>query len=120
MNHKLWYDEKTNVIYMESFGDLIESDIPEIKSTISDLVEGKKYRQMIVKLSTEYKVENRKTRELASKSFNDAGISEIAIVGGSAANRMVARVLIKTGAMKNQGQFFKTTDEAIKWLQSKR
>jgi hypothetical protein len=47
-------------------------------------------------------------------------MTEVAFVGGSAANRMIARVLIKTGIVKIKGDFFKTYDEAIEWLKSKR
>jgi hypothetical protein len=44
----------------------------------------------------------------------------VAFVGGSAANRMIARILVKTGIIKIDGEFFKNIPEAIQWLKSKR
>ncbi|MDX1283387.1 MAG: hypothetical protein R3182_00170 [Draconibacterium sp.] len=120
MNHTVRYDEKTDVMYMESTGDLTEPDIPKIRDKIIELSEGKPYCQLIIVMSMQYKVDNRKTRELANKAFDEAGITEVAFVGGSAANRMVAKVLLKTGMIKTKGDFFKTADNAVKWLQSKR
>ena len=120
MNHNVWYDENTGIVYMESFGDLTEPDIPKIRDKIIDLSEGKPYCQLVIIMSMQYKVENRKTRELANKAFDEAGITEVAFVGGSAANRMVAKVLLKTGMIKTKGDFFRNTENAVKWLHSKR
>ena len=120
MNHNVWYDEDTGILNMESFGDLLETDIPKIKEKIAELSEGTTYRQFIITMSMKYKVENRKTRELANQAFNDLEITDVAFVGGSAANRMVAKVLLKTGLIKTKGGFFSTTEEAVKWLKSKR
>ena len=44
----------------------------------------------------------------------------MALVGLSAAVRMIARVILKTGTVKLKGEFFKDQEEAIKWLKSKR
>jgi len=43
----------------------------------------------------------------------------VALVGLSAAVRMIARVILKTGTVKLKGEFFKDQEEAIKWLKSK-
>jgi hypothetical protein len=44
----------------------------------------------------------------------------VAFVGGSAYNRIMAKILIKTGIVKLNGDFFKSYEEAIEWLKSKR
>lgn len=58
----------------------------------------------------------KKTSELLSK----INVSNVAFVGGNAANRMIAKVLIKTGMIKLSGDFFKDYEEAIIWLKTKR
>lgn len=120
MKHKLWYDDKDNILYLEFLSDYLFSDVEPILSTINSMLEGKPYRQIIIKMSDTHKVENRATREASNKGMQDANVTEVAFVGGSAANRMIARVLLKTGVLKIKGDFFKNYEEAIEWLKSKR
>jgi hypothetical protein len=84
------------------------------------MLDGKPYRQMLIRISSVYKVENRETRELSNKALEKAAITDVAFVGGSAANRIIAKVLIKTGAVKTKGEFFKNEEDAINWIKSKR
>lgn len=120
MKHKIWYDDADDIMYIEFTSDFLSSDVPIIIQRIHEFTNGKPYRQMIIKMSSIYKVENRETRELTNKGLQESGITEVAFVGGSAANRMIARVLIKTGIVKINGDFFKNYEEAIQWLKSKR
>ncbi len=120
MDHKMWYDEGTKLLYLEFTGDFLLKDVPPIREKIFELLDGKPYRQMLTFINKTSKVENRDTREQTNKTLQDASITEIAFVGGSAANRMIAKVLLKTGAIKTQGDFFKKEEDAVKWLKSKR
>ena len=120
MKHKMWYDTNLEILFLEFTSDYIKTDVPEIEKKIAEMLDGKPYRQMLIRISNVYKVENRETRELSNKALEKAGISEVAFVGGSAANRIIAKVLIKTGAVKTKGEFFKTEEDAINWIKSKR
>lgn len=120
MKHNIWYDEGLQVLFLEFTDHFRYQDVNEIFKKITEMLEGKLYRQMLVIMSDTHKVENRETREATNEALNRAKISEVAFVGGSAANRMIARVLIKTGIIKTNGDFFKEQEEAIKWLKSKR
>lgn len=120
MKHNLWYDDNTNILYLEFTGDYLKTDVPPIKEKILHMLEGKPFRQIIIEISKTYKVEDRETRELSNKALSEASITDVAFVGGSAANRMIAKVMIKTGALKTKGDFFKTKEEAVKWILSKR
>ena len=113
MKHKMWYDTNLEILFLEFTSDYIKTDVPEIEKKIAEMLDGKPYRQMLIRISNVYKVENRETRELSNKALEKAGISEVAFVGGSAANRIIAKVLIKTGAVKTKGEFFKTEEDAI-------
>jgi len=116
----MWYDDKDDILYLEFVSDYLYTDVEPILSNINTMLEDKPYRQVIIKMSDTHKVENRATREASNKGMQDAKVTEVAFVGGSAANRMIARVLLKTGVVKLKGDFFKNYEDAIKWLKSKR
>lgn len=120
MNHKIWYDADDELLFLEFTSDYLLTDVAPIEQKINELLEGKPFRQMVIFMHKTAKVENRETREQTNKSLQKSNVSNVAFVGGSAANRMIAKVLIKTGAIKTQGDFFKTKEEAITWLKNKR
>ena len=120
MEHNLWYDEDTKVIHLQFTRDYLTTDIPDIRSKMNELIGDIPYRQMCIHISKTAKVENRETREQSNQLLKEFEISHVAFIGGSAANRMIAKVMLKTGALKIQGDFFKTVDEGVNWLISKR
>lgn len=120
MEHKIWYQEEDQIAYLEFVGDLNKVDVEPILNELNSTLYGKTLRQLIIIMSNDNKVENRETRELSNDGLQKLGLSEIAFVGGSAANRMIAKVLIKTGVVKINGAFFKRNEEAIEWIKSKR
>jgi len=120
MVHELRYDEVNQAVTLVFKNHLLFTDVKPMTDVINELLVGKPYRQLVVFIHDVYQVENRETREELSKYLSEIKISEVAFVGGSAANRMVARVLIKTGVVKLNGEFFKDVEEAFNWLKSKR
>ncbi len=120
MKHDMWYDENSQVLFLVFKDDFVKSDVEKMYNNIMEMLKDKPHRQLLVEMSSKNKVENRETRELTNEALTKAAISEVAFVGGSAANRMIAKVLIKTGAIKTDGDFFKTRENAIDWLKSKR
>ena len=120
MEHKQWYDDQNEISFLELLGDFLRADIEPMYNRLHELLEGKPYRQLIVIMSKSSKVENRETRELLNKGLIDEKITEIAFVGFHAMGRMVAKVLLKTGAIKINGDFFKNQEEAINWIKENR
>lgn len=120
MVHELFYDDENQVLVLRYNSHFQLIDVEPVFTLSRQLLEGKLYRQMVVVMSETHTIENRETREATSKNLTGMNISEIAFVGGSAANRMIARVLIKTGLLKLNGEFFKDYNDAINWLKSKR
>ncbi len=120
MEHKIWYDDQDDIAYIEFVGDYYRKDVEPVVQGVIDILDGKPIKQLIIKMSELYKVENRDTREASNKGLQSTGVTDVAFVGGSAANRMIARVLIKTGVIKINGDFFKDYQKAIEWLKSKR
>jgi hypothetical protein len=120
MEHELKYDEKNGIIILKFNYHFLHKDVDPLFFQVKQLLEGKQIRQMLVMMSDKHNVENRETREATSDQLSRLNISEVAFVGGTATNRMIARVLLKTGIVKLNGEFFKDYEEAIKWLISKR
>lgn len=120
MEHKIWYDDQDEIVHLEFTSDYLESDVEPVRQKILELSEGKRYKQMVIQISKTAKVENRQTRERSNQALKDAAITDVAFIGGSAANRMIAKVLLKTGSLKISGDFFKTVDDGIKWIKSRR
>jgi len=120
MEHELKYDEQNEVVVLTSYADLKLIDIDPLSKNLKIILEGKKFRQLVSNISDVYVVENRETREALAEALSKLSLSEVAFVGGSAYNRIMAKILIKTGIVKLNGDFFKTYDEATEWLKSKR
>ena len=120
MEHKLWYDSENELARLDFESDFLLSDVAAIREILGEMLKGKPYKQIVIQMSNTGKVENRETREQSNEELKKAGITDIAFVGGSAANRMIAKVLVKTGVVNLQGEFFKNVEEAVMWLKSKR
>ena len=63
MEHELKYDEKNEVVVLSSNANLKLIDIEPLSENLKNLLEGKKFRQLISIISDVYVVENRETRE---------------------------------------------------------
>ena len=120
MEHEFTYDEQNEVAILSSNADLVITDIEPLYNRLLQILEDKKYRQLISVISDVYVVDNRETREALAEALSKLNLTEVAFVGGSAYNRIMAKILIKTGIVKLNGDFFKTYDEAIVWLKSRR
>ncbi len=120
MVHEVRYDAANEVAVLEFKNHFLHVDVEPIFNEVDKTLTGKPFRQVIVLMSPNHDVENRETREATAQALSKMSITDIAFVGGSAANRMIARVLLKTGILKISGDFFKEYDEAAAWLKSKR
>lgn len=118
MIHEITYDSVNEVVVLVFKDNYLLSEVEPVANKIKELLVGKPYRQVVIMLSSDHAIENRETREAAIDSLSLA--TDIAFVGGGAVNRMVAKVMLKSGAVKLNGDFFKNFEEAINWLKSKR
>lgn len=124
MEHHLSYDEQNEIAVLVFKRNYNLADVKPIFESIKTMLEDKPYRQAIVtideSISQSFQVENRETREATAAELSKSNLSNVAFVGGSAAIRMIAKVLLKTGIIKINGDFFKTMGDATDWLKSKR
>lgn len=120
MVHELKYDDQNEVGVLTFKSNMFLEEVEPAFSLVREMMQDKPYRQMVVVMDTKYTVENRETREAIAAELGRSNVTETAFVGGGAANRMITKVLMKTGVVKMNGDFFNSEEEAIKWLKSKR
>ena len=120
MKHKIWYDEKKGVVHTQIIGDLFTAEASSMLQIYNELLKDKPYRQVLLDVSAAGTLESRETRAAANKVLADAEISDVAYIGASSVNRMLAKVMMKLGALKTKGDFFKSTEEGLKWLTDRR
>jgi polyhydroxyalkanoate synthesis regulator phasin len=120
MKHKITFDEKHQLIVQTISGVFTTEEAKSLGSYYDELLVGKPYRQLIVDLSDAGKMENRETRSVANSMLNEAKITDVAFVGASAAQRMIAKVLMKLGTLQADANFVKTMDDAINWIKKRR
>ena len=63
MDHELKYDEQNEVVVLSSNANLRLTDIQPLSDNLRNLLQDKKYRQLVSMISDVYVVENRETRE---------------------------------------------------------
>jgi hypothetical protein len=120
MEHKLIYDEENDILVLRFKNDLFFKEVDIIARMISDSLKNKPYRQLIVVSGREYNIENRETREAMMDRVAKLDITNVAYIGLSAANRMIAKVMSKTGFIKLDSGYFTDMEDAVNWLKSKR
>jgi len=120
MEHKIWFDEGKQVLHLKIKGDFTTEDALNFGKKYNELLEGKPYRQIIVDLREGGNMESRETRSITNDMLNKAGITEVAYVGASAANRLIAKVLMKLGSLKAESDFFKEFNDSFTWIEKRR
>ena len=120
MEHKIWYDDKNDLLIQEIIGPYSTENAVNSGKIYKEFLEDKSLKQIIVDLTSAGKMESRETRSITNTMLDDAGISDVAFVGANAATRMIAKVLMKLGNLKANSTFLKNQEEAINWLKNRR
>ena len=120
MKHTLHYDDQHQLVVQTIIGLFTTDEAKQMGKSYIDLVKGKPFRQIIVDLRVAGKMENRETRSIANDMLNAAQFSDVAFVGATAAQRMIAKVLMKLGSLKAEANFVKSMDDAYNWLEKRR
>jgi hypothetical protein len=116
MEHKIWYDEKNEVLIQQIIGPYSNEDALESGNLYKKELKDKPVKQILVDLTKAGKMESRETRSVTNKMLDAAEITDVAFIGANAATRMIAKVLMKLGNLKANSNFFKDQEEAINWL----
>jgi hypothetical protein len=120
MEHKAWYDEENDLLRVKVVGPYSTKDALAMGKFGQELLEGKPYRQLIVDLTASTTMEGRETRKIQNRILEELGITDVAYVGAKAFVRVFAKVMMKLGSLDAATDFFKTDDEALRWLKDQR
>lgn len=120
MKHTLQFDNEHQILVQTINGVFTTDETKQIGNKYLELFEGRQYRQLIVDLRNAGKMENRETRSITNVMLNEGKISEVAFVGATAPQRMIAKVLMKLGSLNATANFVKDMDDAINWLEKRR
>ena len=124
MEHKVYYDDKNEIVRIDVIGGIDEGDPKEMNQKFLQNVEGKPYKQLLIDLreSDPTGGHNERRKELYD-AVADAGFEDVALFGTTSASRLVVKVIIKLGTMgkrKMNIEFFKNGEEAVDWLKEQR
>jgi hypothetical protein len=120
MKHTILYDEEHQMVLQAIIGFFTTEETRLMSSQYDALLDGKPYRQLIVDLRKAGKMESRETRSLTNQLLNESKFTDVVFVGATAAQRMIAKVLMKLGSLKAESNFVKDIDGAINWLKNRR
>ena len=120
MKHTIHYDDKHHTLLQTINGYFTTEDTRQFSPLYHKLLEGKPNRHLVVDLRNAGKMENRETRQETNKILNEAKITQVVFVGANAAQRMIAKVLMKLGSLNAESNFVKDMDEAYQWLEKRR
>ena len=120
MKHTIQFDEDHQLLVQTINGIFTTEETKQFEQLYNQLLDGKQYRQLIVDLRTAGKMENRETRSIINDMLNNAKMTDVVFVGANAAQRMIAKVLMKLGSLKAEANFVKNMEDAYNWIEKKR
>jgi hypothetical protein len=120
MKHTIRYDDERYLLLQTINGYFTTEETKQFGPRYQKLLKGKPYRHLVVDLRNAGKMENRETRLETNKILNEAEITHVVFVGANAAQRMIAKVLMKLGSLNAESNFVKDLDEAYNWLNKRR
>lgn len=122
MNKILRFDEEHGVLRMEipSYwepGHFDENEAFEIIDQVQELYKDREHRYMLVDVSrSPGSGVSKEFRRWMAEQATRIGLEKVAIVGASPITRMVSRIVMAALGKSNDSRFFRTDDEALRWL----
>lgn len=110
-----------NRAWVKAFGKIEEDDIAALLQQVLDYAEGFPYLLLEINIS-EMTGATPEARRVSSKLFNQMPPIAFALVGGTFAQRTLAKLVIKAvEVLRGKGRlvsaFFASSEEAVEWLE---
>lgn len=117
---KIWWDGTEKVIRICIFGEQDEESAEKIKSEASKLIASLREKGVenvcVLADMTKAGQATSKARIVFAHWFQEGTIDKIALFGGEAIQRTIAKFIFAFSSYKN-AKYFDTEEEALKWLQ---
>lgn len=123
MKYKVWYNLEADALYIQTFEKLDKNDVYDIMSEVNKELEGKGRRSVVVDLThgSSAMVDKEARKAFKELATPEAFASEkIAVFGASPAVRMLAKVILTITGVSKKTRFFKTEDDALRWLKGEK
>jgi hypothetical protein len=120
MKHVYEYDDKDQVFYIRIIGFYKKEEALILRDKMKETIKDKAFKQVITDLREAGKMENKETRYIINEALNHAGITDMAIVGAGAPQRILAKVMMKLTKIDTKMDFFPDTEKALIWLKNRR
>jgi hypothetical protein len=110
------YLDKEGIIHVESIGLQTEDEALKVRKKVMEL--GKKVpgKVRILNNLTRMTKATARSRKTTAESIKLPEIGKVASFGGSTFAQVVASFIIQAPGMENKVKYFKTGEEALKWL----
>lgn len=116
MKHKIAYDEEEGILRIQYIGEIIPDEYRQTAEEVLKMPEENLKRILVDISQTVTPMWNRETRGMLAKSTPTIEGSRVAVIGASAAIRIISKAFVHIGKTQSQTRFFKTEEEAVAWL----
>jgi hypothetical protein len=117
MKYQVWHDKENDVIRFSQTESLNADDIRKVTPLIENLAKETGLKCILIDLSEGPAATLDKEARRALKEFAMPELFErIAIFGANPAMRMIAKVIFVITRSSDSTQFFKTENDALRWL----
>jgi len=114
MKSEAWYDKEQGILFVQFAGNVSVEDFRELNAKLTAMPSEYRLRTLVDLSELSNPLWDKETRQmLASETTHTEG-SKVALIGASPFIRVLARVFTKRE--KDSAKFFKTEQDAIKWL----
>jgi hypothetical protein len=120
MKHKLYYDEQNKIVVMDVEGDFTFEEAKETMKLMRDSFADKAPYPFLLDLEKLSSDLDRDTRKHLQVEAGNVGIARMAMVVTSPMTRMTAKIVSSVIGKRNETGFFKTREEAVRWLKGEK
>jgi hypothetical protein len=121
MNYEMRFDEENGVLLVKTLAMLEKADVEEIIPKVAEMLAGKEHRYILGDLSQNPSgLLSKDARNAFKENAEKLMVDKIAIIGANHSIRMIAKIALTIMGKSGIAKFFKTEEEAIKWLKEEK
>jgi hypothetical protein len=116
MNHEVRFDEKQYILHVRFVEEVTPEEYREVSQHILSMPEAKRQRILIDVSEASMPKWSREVRQALAESTDTPVNTRTAVIGISPALRVLSKAIIRVAGKHSETRFFKTEEEAIRWL----
>ncbi len=120
VRHTIRYEKENNLVRIVHYDIITFQDATEMLAAVEKLLEGKTPRLLLDDSSnvTALKMD-KETREVFKQVGSRIKLDKNAVFGADPMTRMMSKIIFTVAGQAKSTKFFKTEEEAVKWLREK-